>query len=46
MKTMKKLAIRTATIGFVLSLTACAGMSTQDKIRLSALELAQSLVLC
>lgn len=31
MKTMKALAIHTAAIAFVLGLTACAGMSTQDK---------------
>lgn len=31
MNTMKKLAIHTATIAFVFGLTACAGMSTQDK---------------
>lgn len=31
MNTMKKLAIHTATIAFVLSLTACAGMSRQDQ---------------
>ena len=31
MNMLKKLAIQTTTIGFALSLAACAGMSTQDK---------------
>jgi osmotically inducible lipoprotein OsmB len=31
MNTMKKLAIHTATIAFALGLTACSGMSRQDK---------------
>jgi osmotically inducible lipoprotein OsmB len=31
MNTIKKLAMHTAAIAFVLGLTACAGMSTQDK---------------
>lgn len=31
MNTAKKIVCRTAMIGFVLALTACAGMSNQDK---------------
>lgn len=31
MNTIKKLAMSTAAIAFLLGLTACAGMSTQDK---------------